>query len=113
MVRDLGTALGETGHLRPRRGEIDLFEREPFITGISDGFVTFNFRGRFQELVRRRITPDDVRWASDLLARLSDRQWQDVFRAGGYEPALAARFTRRLHAKIAEGRAIGRTRGES
>ena len=30
-------------------------------------------------------------------------QWEDAFRAGGFEPAVAARFIRRLHQKIADG----------
>ena len=35
VVRDLGTALGETGRLAPQRGDPDIFEREPFITGVT------------------------------------------------------------------------------
>jgi len=44
-----------------------------------------------------------VHWASELLAGLTDGQWADAFRAGGYEPAIAARFIGRLQQKIAEG----------
>ena len=107
IVRDLGTALGETARLKPRRGDPDIFEREAFITGVRDGFVEFNYRGWHQELVRRRITPQEVRWASDLMAGLSYGQWTDAFRAGGYEPAVAERFIRRLLAKVAEGARVG------
>jgi hypothetical protein len=103
IVRDLGTALGETGRLKPKRNDPDIFPRNPFITGVKDGFVEFSYHGWHQELVRRRIAPSDVRWASELLARLSDRQWADAFRAGGYEPSVAARFIGRLHEKIAAG----------
>jgi hypothetical protein len=103
VVRDLGTALGETGRLEPKRGDPDIFERHSFITGVKDGFVEFSYHGWHQELVRRRITPSDVHWASELLSGLTDRQWADAFRAGGYEPAIAARFIRRLQQKIAEG----------
>jgi hypothetical protein len=103
VVRDLETALGETGRLAPKRGDPDLFERHVFISGIKNGFVEFSYHGWHQELFKRRIAPHDVRWASDLLAGLSDRQWEDAFRAGGYEPAVAARFNRRLHQKIADG----------
>jgi hypothetical protein len=105
-VRDLGTALGETGRLAPIRGNIEFFEKDPFIIGVEDGFVRFSYHGWHQELLKRRITPRDVRWASDLMAGLSDRQWADAFRAGGYEPDLAARFIRRLEAKIAEGQRL-------
>ena len=106
VVRDLGTALGETGRLAPQRGDPDIFEREPFITGVKDGFVQFNYHGWHQELLKG-ISPDDVAWASELLGRLSDRQWSDAFRAGGYTPALADRFIGRLHQKIAEGCQLG------
>ncbi len=105
VVRDLGTALGETGRLAPQRGDPDVFELAPFITGVRNGFVTFNYRGWHRELFEH-ITPDDVLWACELLGRLSDRQWADAFRAGGYAPVLADRFIRRLHEKIAEGRRL-------
>jgi hypothetical protein len=55
----------------------------------EQGFVKFDYQGRQPELVRHRITVDDARWAADLLDRLTETQWRDAFRAGGYEPALA------------------------
>jgi hypothetical protein len=103
VVRDLGTALGETGKFAPQRGDPDIFDRELFITGVKDGFVQFNYHGWHQELFKS-ITPEDVGWASELLGQLSDRQWADAFRSGGYPPAIANRFIGRLHQKIAEGR---------
>jgi hypothetical protein len=107
VVRDIGTALGSTGRLAPRRGDPEAFDREPFITGVDgDGFVRFGYRGRHQELVRRTIRPRDVVWAGDLVARLSDAQWHDAFRAGGFAPGRADRFIRRLHEKIADARAL-------
>src|SRR5882672_9835212 len=106
VVRDLGTALGETGRLAPQRGDADIFAREPFITGVKDGVAQFNYPGWHQELLKG-ISPDDVAWASELLGRLSDRQWSDAFRAGGYTPALADRFIGRLHQRIAEGCQLG------
>jgi hypothetical protein len=110
VVRDLGTALGETGRLAPQRGDPEIFEREPFITGVRNGFVEFNYHGWHQELLKG-ISPADVAWASDWLGQLSDQQWSDAFRAGGYEPAVADRFIGRLHQKIAEGQRLGETVG--
>lgn len=107
VVRDLGTALGETGRFTPRRGDPDLFEQYPFIKSVDDGFVAFHYHGWHQELLRHRITPEEVHWASDLLAGLSYGQWCDAFRAGGYEPAVAERFIRRILAKVAEGERVG------
>jgi len=108
VVRDLGTALGGTGRIPPQRGDLDIFLREPFITGVKDGFVEFNYHGWHQELVKH-ISPMDVAWASEWLGQLSDQQWSDAFRAGGYDPTVADRFIGRLHQKIVEGRRLGET----
>jgi hypothetical protein len=112
VVRDLGTALGGTGRITPARGDVDAFERSRFIEGIEDGFVKFAYHGWHQELIRGRITPADVRWACELLAKLSDTQWHEAFLAGGYDPAVSARFIRRLQARVREGSALAVTMGE-
>jgi hypothetical protein len=44
---------------------------------------------------------------------LSDRQWQDAFRAGGYDPDIAARFIRTVRQKLAVGRRLGSAPGWS
>lgn len=95
VVRDLGTALGETGPLAP------------FVLHVDKGFLEFGYRGRHQELVRGRITTEDAGWAGDWISRLSDRQWRDAFRAGGYAPEAANRFIARLQTNIAEARRLG------
>jgi hypothetical protein len=42
-----------------------------------------------------------------MLSQLTDRQWNDAFRAGGYDSATADRFVRKLKINIAEARAAG------
>jgi hypothetical protein len=106
VVRDLGTALGETGRLDPKRNDPDIFERHKFISGVHDGFVEFSYHGWHRELYRNRVMPDDVKWACDLTAQLTDRQWADAFTTAGYEPEVAARFIAALKARIDEGRHI-------
>ena len=108
VVRDLGTALGETARLAPRRNNLELFEPQPFINTVIDGVVRFNYHGGHDELLQR-ISPDDVAWASGLLGELTADQWSDAFRAGGYEPEVANRFIARLRQRIAEGRRLGET----
>jgi hypothetical protein len=105
VVRDIGTALGETGRLNPTRSDPALFEHIKFINRVKDGEVEFNYHGRHQELADH-ITPSDVRWMCDLLARVSMEQWRDAFRAGGYDIATSDRFITRIKAKIAEGQAL-------
>jgi hypothetical protein len=109
VVRDLGISLGGTGRVLPPRGDPSLFEQHGFITGVEDGFVTFEYHGFHEELIRRRITPGDVRWACELLGRLSERQWRDGFRAGGYDTPTSERFIKRLREKIQQGMALSRT----
>jgi hypothetical protein len=112
VVRDLGSALGTMTGLRPLRNDPGRFETVPFFTGVERGYVLFGgYSASHQELVRDRITPADVRWASDLLAQLVEAQWHDAFRAAGYERPVAARFIRKLRAKVAEGQTLGRTGG--
>lgn len=105
VSRDLGQSFGRTGILNAPRGDIDVFERTPFITGVRNGRVRFDYRGRHKGLFEN-ITPADVRWISERLDGLTDQQWQDAFRAGGYDTPLAQRFIRRMKQKIQEGLAL-------
>jgi hypothetical protein len=108
VVRDIGTALGSTGRVTPVKSDPEAFERHGFIAGVRGGLVQFVYRGWHQELVRNRITTADVRWASDLLGGLSDRQWRDAFRAGGYSDPIAQRFIGELETRIAAGQLMAK-----
>ena len=103
VVKDLGASLGETGRMDPRRGYIDGFEHERFVTGVENGFAIFAFRGRHQELIQQQIAVDDVKWICGRLQQLTDRQWRDAFRAGNYSDDVAARYVARIRQKITEG----------
>ena len=70
-------------------------------------YVRFEYRGRHRVLVDH-MTPADVRWICEKLQRLSDKQWNDAFRAGGYAPEAASGFIRRFKQKIEEGLALGK-----
>ena len=110
VVRDLGDALGKTGRFAPQRNNLEIFARTRFITGVSGGFAEFgDYRGLHGELLHGRITPADVAWASALIGGLSERQWQDAFRAGGYPPHVARQFISILRGRVAEGQRIGTT----
>jgi hypothetical protein len=106
VVRDLGTALGTTARVRAERGDPDRFAALPFLAGLQDGYVEFAYAGWHDDIVRGRITAEDVRWASGLLGQLTEAQWRDAFAAGGYDRAIADRFIRRLREKVAEGLAL-------
>ena len=108
VVRDLGLALGRTGRVAPQRNNFDVFARTRFITDVSGDFVVFgDYHGLHAELLRNRITREDVQWAARLVGGLTERQWQDAFRAGGYDPRLATRFISILRSRIADARRVG------
>jgi hypothetical protein len=105
VVRDLGAALGETGRMYPRRNCLECFEQHGFITAIHGDRVEFDYVGRHQELISM-IRPADVRWAAEHLQKLTDRQWQDAFRAANYSESDAGRYIAKLKEKIDDGLAL-------
>ena len=105
VVRDLGAALGETGKLDPRRNWLAGFEKQAFITQVTDTSVRFDYTGRHQELLTM-ISPGDVRWAAGRLRQLTDQQWRDAFRSGNYSEADSARYVARIREKIEDGLAL-------
>jgi hypothetical protein len=107
VVRDLGSALGETGRLDPKRNDPDLFERNAFISKVHDPFVEFSYHGYHQELYSERISRDDVQWACDLVGKITEPQWRDLFASAGYEPEVSERFIAAIEKRIDQGRRIG------
>ena len=118
VVRDLGASLGKTtypgilkwfrlrGFGQGTRNDIAGFEEQAFIRSVDeDGRVTFDYRGIYRDVIDT-VTPEDVRWTCNLLARLSDRQWNDAFAAAGYSPEITSRYVTKIKAKIAQGLAV-------
>ncbi|MEO7192611.1 MAG: hypothetical protein ABI051_16285 [Vicinamibacterales bacterium] len=120
VERDLGASLGRLvypvllqrlrlrGFVQGTKSDVDGFEQQGFIKTMTAEHVEFAYRGIHGDLVRT-LTPADVRWSCALLARLTEAQWHDAFRAGGYEPEIAARYIRKIQTKIAEGLAAPTT----
>ncbi|HUG54720.1 MAG TPA: hypothetical protein VMR21_14020 [Vicinamibacteria bacterium] len=109
IVRDLGASLGKTRTLpgKATRNDVDDFERQGFIRGVDEhGHVEFDDTRWYHAKLYTQVRPADVRWTSELLARLTPQQWRDAFRAARYEPAVADRFIRRLREKVRIGREL-------
>jgi hypothetical protein len=119
VVRDLGASLGRTSSSRllwilpvPMRGfgqgsrnDIDGFEAQGFVERVDIQDVDFDFDTIYTGIVDR-VKSDDVRWTCELLGRLTDQQWDDIFRAAGYSPDIRSRYIKKINAKIAEGLAV-------
>jgi hypothetical protein len=108
VSRDIGHTFGRTGLMGAPRGNVDAFEQTPFIRGVAGGKVQLEFRGMHKPLFQD-IRVADVHWICGQLRKLTDEQWRDAFRAGGYEASLADRFIKSLKQKIAQGLALRAT----
>ena len=114
VVRDLGASLGKTaypkllGWFRSRnvaqgtRNDIDGYEEQGFIERVTDEGIEFDYGGIDGSLLEL-VTREDVVRTCELMARLSDTQLLDAFRAGGFAPDIAERYVRKLRSKLAEG----------
>jgi hypothetical protein len=85
------------------RNDLPGFEAQGFINHIDErGQIAFDYRGIYRDVIAS-VTPEDVRWTCELLSRLSAAQWNDAFRAGGYNLGQTARYVKKIKAKIAQG----------
>ncbi len=117
VVRDVGASFGS--NKQPRwlnwlgirggqgsKNDLADFEASAFIDGVDEeGYVDFAYRGP-NEWAVSKITPAHVRWTANLMARISNRQWQDAFRAGGYTQEQSTRYIAKLKERIAQGLAL-------
>jgi hypothetical protein len=106
---DLGAALGRTRivPVSGTRSDAEDFEAQGYIKGVDDkGRVRFDDLGRWHRELFEDLTPADVRWASERLQRLTQKQWDDAFRAAAYKEDDARRFHRKIQEKIAQGLAL-------
>jgi hypothetical protein len=117
VVRDLGASLGKTSfpkllRLTPARGfgqgsrnDVAGFEEQGFIKGLDGQRVRFHYNGIHQKVVDT-VTVDDVVWTCRLMARISDDQWRDAFRAAGFAPGEQQRYVQKMKSKIRDGLAL-------
>jgi hypothetical protein len=118
VVRDLGASLGRTtypsilkwfrlrGFGQGTRNDLTGFEAQGFIRSVKDEReIEFDYRGIYRDVIET-VSLADVRWACERLARLSDDQWEDAFRAGGYDGQQTARYVKKIKAKIAQGLSV-------
>jgi hypothetical protein len=117
VVRDLGASLGRTSFpsllrwtparamAQGSRNDVDGFEHQGFIKGLDGERVRFHYNGVNQKIVDT-VTVDDVVWTCRLMARLTDEQWRDAFRAAGFSPGEQQRYVQKLKSKIRDGLAL-------
>jgi hypothetical protein len=100
IISDLGGSLGKTGGFLSRsRNKPTDFIKADFIESVRGNVIDFNYGGKSKSLFEN-ITVTDAKWIGALLARLSDEQIKDAFRAANYKPdevlALSQAVSRRI-----------------
>jgi hypothetical protein len=120
VVSDLGASFGPTkldlGHGHDK-GDLNKYRQTKFVRKSDQEFVDFTVPGapspimlvtfrdyfvrRHMVWIGREIPVEDARWMGSLLARLSDSQIRDAFRAGGYSPAEVDEFAVLVEKRIA------------
>jgi hypothetical protein len=92
IISDLGGSLGKTGGFFARtRNKPSDFVKSDFIESVQGNVIDFNYGGKSQSLFEN-ITVNDAKWIGGLLARLSDNQIKDAFRAANYSPEEVESF---------------------
>jgi hypothetical protein len=118
MVRDVGASLGKTtyptilkwfrlrGFGQGTRNDLPGFEEQGFIVRVeTDERLKFDYRGIYGDVIDT-VSLADVRWTCELLSRLNESQWQDAFRAGGYNADETRRYVTKIKSKIAQGLSV-------
>ena len=110
-VSDLGATLGSTGKWftsLPLFGELPAgtqgnpkdFAEHRFIADVAHGMVSFHNKRQRAGRALERVRVENACWMGNLLARLSDKQLSDAFRAGGFDEAETAVYLRALRDRI-------------
>jgi len=96
FITDLGGTFGQPGtHFYNRsKGVLKDFQSYPLIQKAGPEYVDFWY---FKHVPRA-----DAKWIGGILARLSDEQISDAFRAAGFSPEEVVGFTRKVRQKINE-----------
>jgi hypothetical protein len=107
-ISDLGATLGNTGkwplmwRFTRSRNDPAGFTGDKLIDEVKeDGRVDFEFSGKRRGMFND-VTVSQARWVGGLLARLSDRQIADAFRAANYTPGEVRALTRAVRARVNE-----------
>jgi hypothetical protein len=102
VISDLGATFGKTGNfITHDRNNPKSFVKSKFVERVEAGRVRFAYDGKMGKLFDN-ITVAQARWIGRLLAKLSDKQLADAFRAANYEGADLQMLVSEVRSRIDE-----------
>ena len=107
IISDLGATFGKTKDIpvvwrfKRSRSEAGDFHEAKFIDEVKGDTVNFHYMGQQKEVINK-LKVGHVKWMASRLARLSDQQISDAFRAANYTAEEIQMFTDALRARINE-----------
>ncbi|HLA13286.1 MAG TPA: hypothetical protein VJ023_22080 [Pyrinomonadaceae bacterium] len=100
IISDLGATFGKTGGLFSRnRNAPEDYGKTKFVEGIEGRRVKLSYGGKNSGLFKN-ITVEDAKWIGSWLAKLSDNQISDAFKAANYSPTEVTILTRAVRDRI-------------
>ena len=100
ILSDLGATFGKTGGFLSRsRNKPEDYVKAKFIEGVEGGRVKFSYSGKNSGLFSN-VTVEQAKWIGSWLARLSDKQISDAFRAANYTPEEVQMLATATRARI-------------
>jgi hypothetical protein len=109
IISDLGGTFGKTGGVLTRsRNDYEDFVKATFIDHFEGDRVDFHYSGKRKDLFHK-ITTGQAAWIGRWLARLSDQQISDAFRAANYSPEQIEALTHATRARIVQLTALIKT----
>jgi hypothetical protein len=108
IVSDLGATFGRVKvdapviwRIKRNRNDPADYAEDPFLEDVTDGRVFLFYKGKSQRLFDD-LRVEEATWLGGLLARLTDEQIGDAFRAANYTPEQARLLTGAVRARINE-----------
>jgi len=108
IVSDLGATFGKVKvdapviwRIKRNRNDPADYADDPFLEDVTDGRVFLFYKGKSQRLFDD-LRVEEAAWLGSLLARLTDDQISDAFRAANYTPDEVRLMTRAVRTRISE-----------
>ncbi len=102
IVADWGGTLGKMGgFLSHSKWDVDAYNKQDFIDGVSGNQLRLHYSGKGGSLMKS-VPLDHARWFASVVSQLSDEQLRQAFRAAGADESEMRGFTTRIRSKITE-----------